>query len=152
MIDEFLLIADELASRDTGRPKQASLRRATATAYYAVFHALCELCADELVGRSKPWSAYTPLYRLLDHRAARNILEQARRMGAINPAIEAISVSFTTLQTARIEADYVPSRFRFARQQVKNLIAEAREAVAAIRTLPAPARLELAVLFVTKAR
>ncbi|MGA8172582.1 MAG: hypothetical protein WB816_17365 [Methylocystis sp.] len=66
MIDDLLALADDLAQRDSGRPKQASLRRAVATAYYAVFHALAKMRADRLIGFSKPWDVYTPIYRSID--------------------------------------------------------------------------------------
>ncbi|PWB94492.1 hypothetical protein [Methylosinus sporium] len=66
MIDDLLGLADELAGREAGRPKQASLRRAVATAYYAVFHTLAKLCADQLIGASpdpqtSAWWATQPL-------------------------------------------------------------------------------------------
>jgi hypothetical protein len=73
MHDDLLEVADHLARRDPGRPKQVSLRRAIATAYYAVFHALAFLCANTLVGWSQSWRAVTPIYRSLDHGSARKL-------------------------------------------------------------------------------
>jgi hypothetical protein len=55
--DDLLDLADYLARRESGRPKQVSLRRAIATAYYGLFHALAFLCADTLVGWSKSWQS-----------------------------------------------------------------------------------------------
>ncbi len=48
-----------------GATTRADLRRAISTAYYAAFHALAELCADEIVGRLPErralaeWTVYT---------------------------------------------------------------------------------------------
>jgi uncharacterized protein (UPF0332 family) len=44
--DDLLKQAYHLANRESGEPKQASLRRAVSTAYYALFH----LLIDEAVG------------------------------------------------------------------------------------------------------
>ena len=41
MYDDLIELAEFIAKRDAGRPKQASLRRAISTAYYAVFHRAC---------------------------------------------------------------------------------------------------------------
>ena len=59
--------ARALAEIDKRRPRLASLRRAVSTAYYALFQALCELCAAELVGWDKPWSSFTPIFRSVEH-------------------------------------------------------------------------------------
>lgn len=47
---ELLKIAAELAEREKGRPNYVSLRRSVSTAYYALFHAVADLCAKQLVG------------------------------------------------------------------------------------------------------
>jgi hypothetical protein len=152
VIDDLLMIAEELVDRESGRPRQASLRRAAATAYYAVFHALAKLCADQLIGYSKPWDVYTPVYRTMDHGAARRAFERARKGSVSGGAVETIGLAFVNLQDARIEADYVPEPFKYSRREVKDLIMEARSAIAAIETLPAETRLQLAVLFLTRTR
>jgi hypothetical protein len=151
VIEDLLVLAEELANRDMGRPRQISLRRAVATAYYAVFHALAESCADQLIGPTKPWGVYTPIYRSVDHSAARKVLREARSRTS-DPAITAIALAFIKLNDARIAADYVPEPFGFSRQEIKDLILEARGAVAAIAALSPETRLRLAVQFVTKTR
>ncbi len=40
--DDLLEQANHLARRERGRPRQASLRRAVSSAYYALFHLLIE--------------------------------------------------------------------------------------------------------------
>ncbi len=66
--EDLLETAARLLSlrRLRGRPKQADLRRAISTAYYAVFHALCRMCADSLTGKGKK----TRLRTHKDHRNA----------------------------------------------------------------------------------
>jgi hypothetical protein len=152
LIEDFLILAEELAGRDGGRPRQASLRRAVATAYYAVFHALAKLCADQLIGASKPWQVYTPIYRSLDHNAARKVLREARRTSIFSVEVEAIGFAFLNLYDKRIEADYVPEPFRYSRQDVKDMIQDARRAISSIEGLPPETKLALAVQLLTKAR
>ena len=123
MIDDLLSLAEELTRRDSGRPKQASLRRAAASAYYAVFHSVAKMCADELVGSSKPWSLYTPIYRSVDHSAALRVLKSARNHEE-GSAVAAIGLAFTRLHDARIEADYLPEPFSYSRQETRDLILE----------------------------
>lgn len=151
MIEDLLVLAEELANRDSGRPRQISLRRAVATAYYAVFHALAKMCADQLIGTTKSWTIYTPIYRSVDHSAARKVLREARNQTS-DPTITAIALVFIKLHDARIAADYVPEPFAFSRQEIRDLIQEARGAVAAIDALPQETKLRLAVQFVTKTR
>lgn len=149
MIDDLLTLAEELAEREPRRPRRTSLRRAATTAYYAVFHALAKMCADQLVGASRPWDLYTPLYRSLDHGAARKTFERARK-GLPGGDVTTIGLAFISLQDARIEADYFPEPFKYSRREVKDLILEARSAVAAIDSLPSEIKLRLAVQFLTR--
>lgn len=152
MIDDLLILAAELAKRESRRPRQTSLRRAAATAYYAMFHALAKMCADQLVGAKKPSNAYTPVYRSIDHAIARRTLERARKAPLAGGPLSTIGYAFVNLQDARIAADYIPERFRYSRRDVNDLIAEARDAIDAIRSLPPETKLLLAVQFVTKSR
>jgi hypothetical protein len=47
--------AQHLAKREPNRPRQASLRRAVSTAYYALFHMLISDAALKLVPNSPVW-------------------------------------------------------------------------------------------------
>lgn len=152
MKSELLALAQELTECRVEGLEEASRRRAAATAYYAVFHALAEMCADRFVGASESPRAYVPIYRALDHQAARNRLEQARTDPALKGAIERIRIAFVNLQDKRIEADYVPGAFSYSRQEVSDLITEARTAVDAIDRLPPETKLLLAVRLLTKTR
>jgi len=70
-----------LAVSGKGKPRQAYLKRAVSTTYYAMFHCLARTCADLMIGgtgaqRSMP--AWTQAYRALDHGIARNVLSNAQ--------------------------------------------------------------------------
>ena len=62
------------------KPRQANLRRAISTAYYAIFHHLLTAAADEFVGKSlRGESRYSLVYRSIDHGAIRRACEVASR-------------------------------------------------------------------------
>ena len=151
MIDDLLDIAADLTRREAQKPKRASLCRAVSSAYYAVFHALAQLSADELVGR-KSWTVVTPIYRSLEHQKTRMVMNTARSRWRSVPEMRDIAVTFITLQDARHMADYSPEPLKFKRHEVLDLIDSAVRAVAAIRNLPQPLRLELAVQLIAKPR
>jgi uncharacterized protein (UPF0332 family) len=152
MIDDLLDLADHLARREAGRPKHVSLRRAISTAYYGVFHALAKLCADELVGWSKTWEAYGPIYRTLDHSTARRLFDRDRDGTIYGEDIAKVGRLFIMLQQARHTADYDPRPFSISRQEALELIDRARRAVQAIRNIPAEKRMLLAAHLVARQR
>lgn len=146
MHDDLLDISIKLARLDPGRPRQASLRRAVSTAYYAVFHALAYCCANELVGWQKPWEFFSPVYRSLDHARAKAVLSGwARKPGS---GIGLIGQTFVELQERRHIADYDPEP-RFGRAETIDLIDQARTAVARIGSLSPDNRLRLATQLTT---
>jgi uncharacterized protein (UPF0332 family) len=150
--DDLLEIADDLARREkAGRPKQASLRRAISTAYYAVFHALAYLCADRLVGWKKSWEVFTPIYRALDHSAAKKLFVQDRNGDTYGKDVAEIGRIFILLQQERNAADYDPE-FTSSREKTLELIRLARQAVEATLTLNADKQLLLAVHLVRRQR
>src|SRR5947209_5185965 len=69
--DDLLEQAYHLANMDIGRPKQASLRRAVSTAYYALFH----LLIDEAVGNWSVIRQRSILARMFDHGKMKRICE-----------------------------------------------------------------------------
>ncbi|KAA5601852.1 hypothetical protein [Blastochloris sulfoviridis] len=93
-----------------GKLKQAHTRRAISTAYYALFHALATLCANELVGAGKSKSlAWARTYRALEHSFVKSaLIDLARRTH--DKDIELLSEAFILLQQTRYEADYDPQR------------------------------------------
>jgi len=151
MHDDLLEIAADLARREqAGRPRQASLRRAISTAYYALFHALAYLCANELVGWTKPWDVFSPIYRRLEHGRAKDAFK--RISGQHGPAIATIGRTFILLQDRRHTADYDPSPFPFGRSETLDLIEQARQAIARVLILNDEERLFVATQLIARAR
>lgn len=113
------------------------LRRATSSAYYALFHALARQCADLIVGgpgarRSRP--AWRQTYRAVEHGAARGACVD-QRITRFPEAIQDFANAFVTMQAKRHKADYDPSA-RFAKFEVAQDIATARQAILAFHTAP----------------
>lgn len=147
--DDLLELAEHLARRETRRPKQVSLRRATSTAYYAVFHALAYLCAKALVGWTKDWIFVTPIYRSLDHATAKKLFGRTREK--YGEDVAEIGRIFILLQQERHNADYDPE-FSLTRQETLELIRLAREAVQATLALSVDKQLLLAVNLIGRQR
>ena len=149
-----------LAVADKRRPRSASLRRAVSTAYYAVFQALCGMCADRLVGWGKPWDVYTPIFRGLDHHG---IADKLRQPGlALTPDLQRLGLRFNELLAAREWADYNPeprpgyklgtNETPFTRQEALGLIESAIEAIKIVDHLDLDTRLRLATRLVPRTR
>jgi hypothetical protein len=74
--------ADQLAAPPAnGAPRQANLKRAVSTAYYALFHAILTDVADQLVGKGQRHTLqYSLVYRKVQHRdlteLCKNIVKQ----------------------------------------------------------------------------
>ena len=152
--------ARALATLDKGRPRQASLRRAVSTAYYALFQALCATCASELVGWDKPWDTFTPVFRAVEHRAAAQALSQIGL--SASPELLRLGFAFNELRSWREWADYNPeprlnfeaarNASPFARGEAIALINLAEEAIAILDRLSGEERLKLATRLVTRIR
>src|SRR5271169_1426186 len=66
---DLLEQADHLIDKDGANPKQASLRRAVSTAYYALFH----LLIDEAVGNWAVERHRSALGRTFEHKGMKNV-------------------------------------------------------------------------------
>jgi hypothetical protein len=150
MHDDLLDIAQHLALLDERRPRQRSLRRAISSAYYARFHALAALCADELVGRSKPWNVYTPIYRTLDHGRAKDVFK--RLLAGSVGDIAAVGQAFILLQERRHIADYDPLPLPLGRSETLDLIDRAKRATVGLDALGKNDRLFLATQLIARTR
>ncbi len=129
-----------------GRPRQVMLRRAVSTAYYAMFHALCQSNADTLVGQSPPdphSDLWLETYRALQHRTAKNRLASYIQL-AQDPVLRDFGQLFGTMQQQRISADYNPHA-RFARSEVVTSIERTEAAIHAFYNTPTPTRRRLAI-------
>lgn len=119
--EALLAIAEFLAKPHfKGVEKQAQIRRAISTAYYAAFHALLRSAADAIIetkNRKSPF--YEEFYRSVDHSQVRAVCNQiksdgvswAKRVGQVSPSVglSQIAAYFLTLLSAREHADYQPS-------------------------------------------
>ena len=151
MQSELLQIARELATRKGGSPHWVSRNRAISAAYYALFHALAELCARELVGAWKPWPAFRHVYRSLDHAAARRTFEAARSRGGFSAGLIAIGDLFRLLQKERHAADYDPG-YRVSRAEVLDRIERTVDVLQRLGELPLDERKLLAARLIGRTR
>jgi hypothetical protein len=151
--------AAHLATRETRKPKQASLRRAVSAAYYAVFHLLTAEGARRL-SPAKPDGLRLLVQRAFNHGEMRNVCKNffdgqraiLKRQVALQPPLAtrrvlslpleasliAVIQAFVALQEARNEADYDIAK-PWRRVDVLNRVQAARQAFAdwaSIRTVP----------------
>ena len=140
--DHLLELANEEAQlHGAGAPRQAVLRRAVSSAYYALFHALMG-CAAQVFVPAGYWKSRVLFYRALDHRTTRercrragqNPLPQAEsaffdfETGSFPDSLRFVANEFVRLQELRHRCDYDPD-FKIAKEQVVDAIATARSAV-----------------------
>ena len=115
-----------------GRPRQAELRRALSTIYYAAFHAFANNNANTLIGagpqvRNDP--AWELAYRAMDHGAARARCEHST-MSRFPAEIRQMAALFVRLQARRNRADYA-RQTRYRRSEVLQLATEMESAIQA---------------------
>lgn len=121
-----------------GRPKDARLRRAVSTAYYAMFHCLALTCADALAGKVKGrrnQEAWLRTYRALDHGYAKKRCANQQRIRNFPGSIQKFAGHFINMQQLRIDADYNPLR-DFALSEVVHKIDEAEDVINEFRKAP----------------
>ena len=109
MTDDLIVTARRLARASPKKPRQADLKRAISTAYYALFHAMARESADLLVGvgQNRADKAWAQVYRALEHGFAKKACGQVRALG-FPPTICSCADAYVTLQEARHDADYDP--------------------------------------------
>ena len=156
---EMIRIARQLAAGNlgssAGRPRQADLRRAVSTAYYALFHALAACAADTLIGPNSA-SRIEPLwlqtYRTLEHGYAKERCQGAM-MGLFPLEIREFAQQFVDMQGQRHDADYNPG-VTFTRSEVRRFINESERRITRFESAPEQARRAFAVyvLFRLKSR
>ena len=149
---DLIVTARRLARANPRRPRQANLKRAVSTAYYATFHALARLCADLIIGvgadRSRP--AWRQVYRALDHGFARNACSQAGNLGFLAD-VQDFANSFVQLQEERHRADYDPDA-RYSRAEAQLLISNAEQAISGLRRSRRPDLRAFSALVLLKKR
>lgn len=156
---DLLEQAAHLATRETRRPRQASLRRAVSAAYYALFHLLIDEGARRF-SASKPDGLRLRVRRAFDHGDMRNVCKSfldgqkailknkdpgqpppaTRQLLTfpLEPVLVAVIQAFVDLREARDEADYDLGK-QWNRLDVLAHVQVARQAFAdwaRIRTVP----------------
>jgi uncharacterized protein (UPF0332 family) len=138
LADDLLEQAAHLARKEPRRPKQASLRRAVSTAYYALFHALTGHACRFLVSGRERREVRMRLARGFDHRrmleasqaATANHGGPCKALLNLIPTGERFQVArtFIDLQQARHDADYDLSK-RYTRSDALTQVSRAEIAV-----------------------
>jgi uncharacterized protein (UPF0332 family) len=130
--DDLLEQAYDLAHKEAANPKQASLRRAVSTAYYALFHFLI----DEAVTNWAIERQRSTFARTFDHGKMKaicdDVLRSARSGANVLPELHAVAHNFIQLQQHRHTADYDNSK-QWSRADVLDVLALATDAFAAWR-------------------
>jgi uncharacterized protein (UPF0332 family) len=138
--------AQHLATRERGKPRQVSLRRAVSAAYYALFHLLVDEGTSRLIPTA-PEGLRARAGRAFAHKDMKNACEQIVRSSSlliglvvppIEPEIKLVAETFLELQQQRHLADYDPTQ-SFTRLEVLGIIDLANSAISAwanIRNAP----------------
>ncbi|MEV0592550.1 hypothetical protein [Nonomuraea cavernae] len=150
--EDYLHLADTLAGRTArqGRPRTAYLRRATSTAYYALFHELVRHGANRAVqngpedhqhaiGRWYAHGNFRQVARWVENiNSGRSAPTAAVRLlttrGQVNADLVILAISFSDLQDARHGADYDPD-YDATRSATLGQVNTARSAIEAIRRM-----------------
>jgi uncharacterized protein (UPF0332 family) len=110
--EDLLEQAQHLARREKTRPKQASLRRAVSTAYYAFFH----LLVGATVANWKREGQRPELARAFEHRRMKEASGKAAsstfhgHSTVVVTHLRSVAKAFTQLQQFRNIADYDSSK------------------------------------------
>lgn len=125
--EDLLQQAYDLAAKEPEEPKQASLRRAVSTAYYALFH----LLIDEAVGKWAVERQRSILSRTVAHDRMKKICDEVVKKvkdGARLPVeLNTVARNFVQLQDHRLTADYDNS-MRWSRADVEFVLTLATDA------------------------
>jgi hypothetical protein len=130
---DLLDLADHLSRRERRKPRQASLRRAVSTAYYALFHLLIE-------DATKRWSGHKDsrvgLARAFEHsnmERASKAFQKPNWEGfdgkdvLIPQDLQNVARVFASLQAERHRADYNYAA-RFTRTDVQGKVSQVQDA------------------------
>jgi uncharacterized protein (UPF0332 family) len=148
----LIVTAKKLAVASPKKPRQADLKRAISTAYYALFHALAKDAADLLIGTgsNRPNAAWTHLYRSLEHGVAKSGCIAVKNID-FPPAIKDCALAFVQLQEMRHDADYDPN-LRVRRGDALEAIKLAESAIGNLRKSDRRDRLAFAVQILLRKR
>jgi uncharacterized protein (UPF0332 family) len=150
MAERLLWLAQE-----TGRMGAHSLtlkHRAVSDAYYAVFHAIAALCANELLPGEKPATskAYERVYRALEHSSLKSEFNKSPLRDY--QRLREVGVIVMELQRERHNADYMPTRRLYTVHSCNEIIKSAETAMNLLKALSEEERRVLAVTLLFKNR
>jgi uncharacterized protein (UPF0332 family) len=131
---DLLEQAEHLSRRERRRPRQASLRRAVSTGYYALFHLLVDEASRLFTGGGQPERVRAFVARSFQHTTMKEASERVRTgslfaelsgLGRVPEDLRTVARVFVSLQQARHEADYDLSA-SFKRSEVLRLLKQVR--------------------------
>ncbi len=132
--EDLLEQADDLAHKELTDPKQASLRRAVSTAYYALFH----LLIDEAVGQWAVIRQRSIIARTFDHammkKVCGSVADKAKSGATLPKELVTVATVFIQLQQDRHTADYDNSTY-WSRVDVEHVLDLTRDAFNCWRTI-----------------
>jgi uncharacterized protein (UPF0332 family) len=149
-----LLTARDLSGSAGGKPRQANLRRAVSSTYYAMFHALARSCADMVVGgrgATRNDHAWRQVYRSLDHAAVKRACKNHQLMSRFPKEIEDFGNKFVEMQIKRHQADYDPA-VRLNRSSVVQEIQDVEVVLRSLETCSTADRKAFAAHVLLRAR
>ncbi len=149
MYDDLFSQARMLATFDPGKPKQANLRRAVSSAYYALFHFLVDQACRAQIGTQHSQAGYRhAIARAFSHAVMKQactsfgggtlkstVLKGLPATFSVPPEIRTLAGYFVELQEKRHQADYDLSE-RFQRVDVMTQITMAESCVTHFALLP----------------
>ena len=124
---DLLKQAHHLATKESRRPSQASLRRAVSSAYYALFHRLVDEATRMMISRRNRDALRECLSRAFHHSDMKEVckffarkqtpkkLTKALEDLPLQPQLVDIARAFVDLQEARHQADY--NTYRLIKRQ-----------------------------------
>jgi uncharacterized protein (UPF0332 family) len=123
LAEDLLEQAYHLAKREPKRPRQASLRRAVSTAYYALFHLLISSAILEWKGvhqRSQVARGFE--HGPMKDASRRTVKKQFARADApVAAQLKAVAQAFVDLQQKRHTADYSYNK-KWSRTEVQSYL------------------------------
>ena len=121
------------------------------TTYYALFHALAQCCADELIGRTQcSTESWVRVYRALNHRQAAEACKGSE-LSSLSIEVRNFAQLFLYLQNERHKADYDPNAELF-KSKVERHIVRARAVVREFEQAPRRNRRSFAALVLFRRR
>ncbi len=128
--------AEQLAQLDPRRPKQANLRRAVSSAYYALFHLLAWEASALYAAEPGMAARINRTHNHGEMKKASSMIANDKLPKAVQPPsggyttppdLKSVANAFVSLQQARHEADYDLSR-TFRKQEALDFVESARQA------------------------